>query len=67
MLCVNITLEEATKVNTTQHQVATHPIDIQFHGNMKMCTGTLSVMHATVMGILTINDHINNQNQLILR
>ena len=50
-LCLHKQEEYATKVNATQHQGGTHPIDIQLQVNMDIYTGTLIVMHATVMDI----------------
>ena len=50
-LCLHKQEEYATEVNATQHQGGTHPMDIQLQVNMNIYTGTLIVMHATVMEI----------------
>ena len=50
--------EEVNKVNADQHQGETRLRDIQCQVNMDRYTGTLSVIHATVVEILPINSQI---------
>ena len=63
VLCLQT--QEATEVNTTQHQGATRLRDIQCWVMMDSYTGTLSVMYVIVTEKFPINAQIKNQNQLI--
>ena len=48
-LCLYKQEEEATEVDTYQHQEATNIREIQFQVTMDNYRGTLNVMHTTIM------------------